>query len=344
MDSDNSNNSFTEDDNLSVTDTTETTDTMTNVNTSHITVIPTTNFITTTIHTNQDEEDDEDDIYSPSDDEDDVYTHSNNILSSIFTVMSSTVLPQISTVFPQTLDITPTTGTQAMNPNIFGLSGMVPLMPLFNVTENHSEFRRTVSEKVEQYIIEGQNEITNVNQEVLNLIELHFLRNMCYDDTPEDVIAYTIKKCLDPNPFSTKSIIAGIMYYSLSGTNEIFSDYDKVMKYLRTTLTPIVSAQLLQRLLASNMQTGNLDNVKLVVKEEVLDKIPTSSYETVKDDIKKINVICSVCQDDFTNTDKVRILPCDHIYHLNCIDEWLKQHSYKCPCCRKPAAEHFAKV
>jgi hypothetical protein len=59
---------------------------------------------------------------------------------------------------------------------------------------------------------------------------------------------------------------------------------------------------------------------------------------------KNINIKCTVCQDEFNEQDDVRLLPCEHIYHLDCIDAWLKEHSYKCPCCRKPAAEHAPKI
>lgn len=48
---------------------------------------------------------------------------------------------------------------------------------------------------------------------------------------------------------------------------------------------------------------------------------------------------CCICLDDFTDGDKLRILPCDHAYHSKCIDSWLVKHKRICPQCRKRVFE-----
>lgn len=40
---------------------------------------------------------------------------------------------------------------------------------------------------------------------------------------------------------------------------------------------------------------------------------------------------CSICTEDFTVGEDVRVLPCDHKYHPNCIDPWLINVSGTCP-------------
>ena len=40
---------------------------------------------------------------------------------------------------------------------------------------------------------------------------------------------------------------------------------------------------------------------------------------------------CSICTEDFVGSDIVRILPCDHIYHRHCIDQWLLDFADTCP-------------
>jgi len=63
-----------------------------------------------------------------------------------------------------------------------------------------------------------------------------------------------------------------------------------------------------------------------------LKKIPTkkfcagmeAQYET-----------CCICLDDYVPGDKLRILPCDHAYHVKCIDPWLLKNKRVCPQCRK---------
>ncbi|KAH7370595.1 hypothetical protein BKA65DRAFT_20816 [Rhexocercosporidium sp. MPI-PUGE-AT-0058] len=43
---------------------------------------------------------------------------------------------------------------------------------------------------------------------------------------------------------------------------------------------------------------------------------------------------CSICTEDFTTGEDVRVLPCDHKYHPACIDPWLLNVSGTCPLCR----------
>ncbi|KAI4212696.1 MAG: hypothetical protein LQ351_004587 [Letrouitia transgressa] len=43
---------------------------------------------------------------------------------------------------------------------------------------------------------------------------------------------------------------------------------------------------------------------------------------------------CSVCTDDFSKGQDVRILPCKHKFHPECIDPWLLNVSGTCPLCR----------
>ncbi|GMI99683.1 hypothetical protein HRI_003637600 [Hibiscus trionum] len=42
---------------------------------------------------------------------------------------------------------------------------------------------------------------------------------------------------------------------------------------------------------------------------------------------------CTVCLDEFSDGDEVASMPCNHVYHYNCIVEWLET-SHLCPLCR----------
>ncbi|KAK3387677.1 hypothetical protein B0H63DRAFT_163293 [Podospora didyma] len=54
---------------------------------------------------------------------------------------------------------------------------------------------------------------------------------------------------------------------------------------------------------------------------------------------------CSICTEDFTVGEDVRVLPCDHKFHPPCIDPWLINVSGTCPLCRldlRPQGEDTA--
>lgn len=43
---------------------------------------------------------------------------------------------------------------------------------------------------------------------------------------------------------------------------------------------------------------------------------------------------CSICTEDFNKGEEVRVLPCNHKFHPDCIDPWLLNVSGTCPLCR----------
>lgn len=43
------------------------------------------------------------------------------------------------------------------------------------------------------------------------------------------------------------------------------------------------------------------------------------------------SVACSICTEDFVESTKLRMLPCGHLFHPQCIDQWLTDRSRTCP-------------
>ena len=46
---------------------------------------------------------------------------------------------------------------------------------------------------------------------------------------------------------------------------------------------------------------------------------------------------CSICLEDYNeqNKDKIAELNCNHIFHLDCLNEWIDKNDI-CPMCREP--------
>ncbi|BFZ01477.1 hypothetical protein BsWGS_04517 [Bradybaena similaris] len=66
-------------------------------------------------------------------------------------------------------------------------------------------------------------------------------------------------------------------------------------------------------------------------QKDKIDNLPRVSIEQIHVD----NTLqCSICMDDFELAMEARKLPCDHLYHSECIVKWLEMHG-TCPVCRK---------
>ncbi|KAJ4775743.1 RING/U-box superfamily protein [Rhynchospora pubera] len=67
----------------------------------------------------------------------------------------------------------------------------------------------------------------------------------------------------------------------------------------------------------------------------VLETFPIMVYSEVKEHkIGKGSLECAVCLCEFEDDEKIRLLPkCSHVFHTDCIDEWLSSHA-TCPVCR----------
>ncbi|CAH8387366.1 unnamed protein product [Eruca vesicaria subsp. sativa] len=49
------------------------------------------------------------------------------------------------------------------------------------------------------------------------------------------------------------------------------------------------------------------------------------------------SISCAICIEDYRIGDKLRILPCNHKFHVGCVDLWLGQRRSFCPVCKRDA-------
>lgn len=72
------------------------------------------------------------------------------------------------------------------------------------------------------------------------------------------------------------------------------------------------------------------EQIKIAKRIGYIQHLPTGVY----DGCKKIRE-CVICMVEFLIGESVRYLPCLHIYHVGCIDDWLMR-SFTCPSCMEP--------
>ena len=48
---------------------------------------------------------------------------------------------------------------------------------------------------------------------------------------------------------------------------------------------------------------------------------------------------CFVCFEDYEKEDGLRVLPCGHRFHVECVDRWLRSKAADCPLCNHDARD-----
>lgn len=67
--------------------------------------------------------------------------------------------------------------------------------------------------------------------------------------------------------------------------------------------------------------------------ESVVDSLPLQTYTKTADCGDDVDQ-CHICLVEYEEGDRVRVLPCQHEYHMSCVDKWLKEVHGVCPLCR----------
>ncbi|KAG3266864.1 RING finger protein 11 [Ictidomys tridecemlineatus] len=76
------------------------------------------------------------------------------------------------------------------------------------------------------------------------------------------------------------------------------------------------------------------EQIRIAQRIGLKEHLPKGVYDPGRDGSEKIRE-CVICLMDFVYGDPIRFLPCMHIYHLDCIDDWLMR-SFTCPSCMEP--------
>ena len=62
------------------------------------------------------------------------------------------------------------------------------------------------------------------------------------------------------------------------------------------------------------------------IQTSMLDK-----FITIQTDETHLNDQCTICMDNYALGQAMKQLPCQHVFHCDCIENYLKTFSNKCP-------------
>ncbi|KAD6455138.1 hypothetical protein R6Q59_016411 [Mikania micrantha] len=95
---------------------------------------------------------------------------------------------------------------------------------------------------------------------------------------------------------------------------------------------------------STHLNQENLGNLRRTrsrfsgIDKSIIESLPYFKFSNLKGWKKGLE--CSVCLSAFEEIELLRLLPkCKHVFHVECIDQWLENHS-SCPLCRFKVIEH----
>ena len=178
-----------------------------------------------------------------------------------------------------------------------------------------------------EYLFNILNEINNEN------VNIYFVNQ----NNINLIIKYSIETAftnfINMRMFTESEIIRYIYtYFYYCGNNYYVSNINYVKECIINVLKIYLRDKILFEL--TNPLQQNIQNVKNILTKDQFNVLPNFIYKDLDDNIKKINDKCLICMDIFNELDELKLIKCNHCFHIDCIKPWLTEQSCKCPNCR----------
>ncbi|XP_010484679.2 PREDICTED: receptor homology region, transmembrane domain- and RING domain-containing protein 1 [Camelina sativa] len=75
-------------------------------------------------------------------------------------------------------------------------------------------------------------------------------------------------------------------------------------------------------------------NRTIRVDANLVHSLPSFTFTTDSSSRHNPGDTCPICLEDYISGESLRLLPCQHAFHLSCIDSWLTKWGTSCPVCK----------
>ncbi|KAK4760064.1 hypothetical protein SAY87_023195 [Trapa incisa] len=173
-----------------------------------------------------------------------------------------------------------------------------------------------------------------------------------------------------PNPYSLSTAShlpthwENFQQHAMEGISEVLSALERIeggdsifeqLVSLDTSLLLLNSLNIFDQHQDMRMDIDNMTYEELLALEERMGTVSTAlteeallkclkreSYQKTKCDkedaanVEKDDTKCSICQEEYMDGDEVGRMQCEHMYHVDCINQWLRVKNW-CPVCKSSA-------
>ena len=121
---------------------------------------------------------------------------------------------------------------------------------------------------------------------------------------------------------------------------------NNVMSSLNTSITNNIFNTIF-----SPTRTGinSNDDVKVTMKNDENKDLKIMKYQDLTDEYCSTQSIvkttdCTICLENFEDSDDILLTNCKHLFHKKCAEKWLTNYSVKCPICKNKIVKGEAQV
>jgi hypothetical protein len=214
--------------------------------------------------------------------------------------------------------------------------------------------------KGEEYISENEDEFDFIDDEeylsqVFNTKKSDFSRskrkkeknNRFYQSTfkmkqserkEERISFHFTPKIFIPSVSTRSTRMSEDEQYALALQNSLYvslNEYQFDMEIKRGNLSDCgISLDVLKDLMTRELNSNDYETLLLLdekVEKKTVEKNKIDNFKERRASENENGNTCSICMEEYQVDERIRILPCNHEFHKECIDFWLSEKSTKCP-------------
>lgn len=166
-------------------------------------------------------------------------------------------------------------------------------------------------------------DVINLNQQIVNRI--YSIRRYLEIDDIEDINRTSrLDRTVNVQNELMSNIVNNIFGRNMGNVDNLFGS---------GVVTDLFSILLEE----AHMNTENFEDVKVTLSDNQFSKLTRDII--TEENRMKYKSDCNICMDDYNIGDKIVQLGCKHIFHEDCIRNWLCNERVTCPVCRKDTRE-----
>lgn len=149
----------------------------------------------------------------------------------------------------------------------------------------------------------------------------------CCDIPPENDIS---NNSLNNQPYNQQQNVLVVQQYGIPMNNNIHNADNTVYSEINSKKTKISNYHNQMPSSTDKIQAGKKKLTNSKKKKKNVTKNKSCIMDKYNSNYNNIN-LCTICNTNFKNGENILILPCEHIFHHNCVNNWFKNNNNICP-------------